>query len=126
MLEMGWGGCPMWSLEGHWPAVPVTCGRRLRFKTGRCPHSHACWQTPHPHDECVKSAESLGGTKRATSVNMPLLRLQSSEGKFAMSREIEPVRRSFCRRGSGTFTEVARLVCYKKRRRHLSPRTGLC
>ena len=43
---------------------------------------------------------------------VPLLRLQSSEGKFtmSMSREIEPVRRSFCRRrhvyGSGTFGAV--------------------
>ena len=51
-----------------------------------------------------------GGTKRATSVNMPLLRLQSSEWKFIMSREIEPVRRSFCRHGSCTFTGVALLV----------------
>ena len=34
-----------------------------------------------------------GGTKRATSANMPLLRPQSSEGKFTMSREIEPVSR---------------------------------
>ena len=46
----------------------------------------------------------------APNVNMPLLRLQSSEGKFAISREIEPARRSFCRRGGRTFTEVARLV----------------
>ena len=44
-----------------------------------------------------------GGTKRATSANMPLLRLQSSEEKFTMPREIEPVRRSFCRHGSCTF-----------------------
>ena len=51
-----------------------------------------------------------GGTKRATFVNMPLLRLQSSEGKFTMCREIEPVRRPICRHGSCTFTEVARLV----------------
>ena len=50
-----------------------------------------------------------GGTKRATSVNMPLLRLQSSE-KFTMSREIEPAHGSFRRHGSCTFTEVARLV----------------
>ena len=35
--------------------------------------------------------------------NMPLLRLQSSEGKFTMSREIQPVRRSVRRH------EVARL-----------------
>ena len=41
---------------------------------------------------------------------MPLLRLQSSERKFTMSREIEPVRRSFRRRRSCTFTEVARWV----------------
>ena len=44
-----------------------------------------------------------GGTKRATSVNTPLLRPQSSEGKFAMSREIEPAHRSFRRRRSCTF-----------------------
>ena len=50
------------------------------------------------------------GTKRATSENMPLLRLQSSEGKFTMSCEIEPVHRSVCGHGSFTFTEVARLV----------------
>ena len=37
-----------------------------------------------------------GGTERATSVSVPLLRLRSSEGKSTMSREIEPVRRSFC------------------------------
>ena len=36
-----------------------------------------------------------GGTKRATSANMPLPRLQSSEGKVTTSREIEAVRRSF-------------------------------
>ena len=35
------------------------------------------------HQRC-----STGGTKRATSVNTPLLRPQSSEGKFTMSREI--------------------------------------
>ena len=38
--------------------------------------------------------------------------MQSSEGKFAMSLEIEPVHRSFCRRGSCTFTEVARSAVY--------------
>ena len=36
--------------------------------------------------------------------------LQISEGKFTMSPEIEPVRRSFRRHGSRTFAEVARLV----------------
>ena len=41
---------------------------------------------------------------------MPPLRLQNSEGKFTRSREIEPARRSFCRHGSFTFTEAARLV----------------
>ena len=51
-----------------------------------------------------------GGTKRATFVNAPLLRLQSSEGKFTMSHEIEPVRRSLRRSRSCTFMEVARLV----------------
>ena len=38
-------------------------------------------------------------------LNVPLLRLQSSEWKFTVSREIEPVRRSFCRRRSCTFTK---------------------
>ena len=38
-----------------------------------------------------------GGTKRATSVNVPVLSLQSSEWTFTMSREIEPVRRSLRR-----------------------------
>ena len=42
--------------------------------------------------------------------DMPVLRLQSPEGKFAKSREIEPVHRSCCRHGSGKFTEVARLA----------------
>ena len=51
-----------------------------------------------------------GGTKRATSESTPLLRLQSTEGKFTTSHEIEPVRRSFRRHGSSTFAEVARLV----------------
>ena len=51
-----------------------------------------------------------GFTKGATSVNMPPLLLRSSEGKFTESRETDPVRRSFCRRRSCTFTEVARLV----------------
>ena len=39
---------------------------------------------------------------------MPLLRLRSSEGKLTMSRKIEPVRMSFCRHGSCTFTEPNR------------------
>ena len=42
--------------------------------------------------------------------NMPLLRLQRTEGECTMSREIEPVRRSLCRHGSCMFTEVAHLV----------------
>ena len=42
---------------------------------------------------CVRNAARI----------VPLLRLQSSEGKPATSRDIEPVRRSFCRRGSCTF-----------------------
>ena len=46
-----------------------------------------------------------GGTKLATSVNMPLLRPQSSGDKLATYREIEPACRSFCRHGSCTFTE---------------------
>ena len=53
---------------------------------------------------------SSGGTKLETSANMPLLRLQSSEGKFTMAREIEPVSKSFRRHGSCAFAEVARLV----------------
>ena len=56
-----------------------------------------------------REREIPGGTKRATSVSMPLLRLQSSEGKSATSREIEPVRGSLRRvrkshvHGSGKF-----------------------
>ena len=60
--------------------------------------------------QCSAPRRGAGGAKRATSLNMPLLWLQSSEGKFGMSVEIEPVRRSFCRRRSCTFAEVARLV----------------
>ena len=52
-----------------------------------------------------------GGTKRATSANMPRLHLQSSEGKFTMSLEIEPVRRSFCRHGSCTFLQKWHVWC---------------
>ena len=51
-----------------------------------------------------------GGNKRATSVNMPLLRPQSSEGKFTASRKIESVRRSLRGHRSCTFMEVTRLV----------------
>ena len=46
----------------------------------------------------------------ATSMKVPLLCLQSSEGTFTMSRENKSVRRSFCRHRSCTLTEVARLV----------------
>ena len=74
------------------------------------------FQSPDPffwtkvrHLPC-QVAQYSGGTERATSVNTSLLRLQSSEGKFTTSREIEPVRRSFRRRRSCTFTEAARLV----------------
>ena len=48
--------------------------------------------------------------KRATSVKMPRLRLQRSEGVFTKSREVEPKRRSFRRRRGCTVAEVARLV----------------
>ena len=54
--------------------------------------------------------QSAGGTKHATSANVPLLRPRSSEGKFAAYHEVEPVRRSLRRLGSGTSTEVARLA----------------
>ena len=60
-----------------------------------------------------------GCTKRATFVKMPRLRLQSSEGKFTMHREIKPVHRSLCRRGSCALTEVARLAP-SAHRQHLS------
>ena len=49
-----------------------------------------------------RSSGESGGTKRATSANMPLLRLQSSEGKFTMSREIGQYA------GPSAGTEVAR------------------
>ena len=61
-------------------------------------------QTTAPQNSTNRSTARSGGTKRATSVNVPLLRLRSSEGKFTMSREMKPVRRSFCRHGSCTIT----------------------
>ena len=50
-----------------------------------------------------------GGTKRATSVTMPLLRLQSSEGKFNVSRnrartQVLLQARTLHVYGSGTFS----------------------
>ena len=72
-------------------------GRRSRSNSINIPAAGAARQTSV-------------GTERATSVNTPLLRLQSSEGNFTRSREIEPVRRSLCRHRSRRFTEVARLV----------------
>ena len=36
--------------------------------------------------------------------------VRRGDSQFMMSREVEPVSRSFCRRRSCTFTEVARLV----------------
>ena len=72
-----------------------------------------------------------GGTKHATSESAPLLRLQSSEGNFTTSheieqvlrhrgkfheieietsREIEPVRKSFRRRRSRASAKVANSV----------------
>ena len=53
-----------------------------------------------------------GGATCATSVNMPRLRLQSSDGIITLYREVEPVRRSFCRHGSCTFTEVGTLGAF--------------
>ena len=80
---------------------------RTRSKSPPDFHPESSLQKPLPDiaEVCIS-----GGTKRATSVHVPLLCLQSSEGKSTMPREIEPVRRSFCRHGSCTFTEVARLV----------------
>ena len=67
-------------------------------------------ERPRARGQSLFLESMSGSTRRATSANMPLLRLQSSEGKFTTSREIEPVRRSFRRRRSCTLTEVARLV----------------
>ena len=58
-----------------------------------------------PRPGCCGHGTS-GGTKRATSVSMPLLRLRSSEGKTTTSRKIEPVRRSL---GPSAGAEVPRL-----------------
>ena len=60
------------------------------------------WKRPGPlnqPDPRLEGSEGQAGSKRATSANTPLLRLRSSEGKFAKSREIEPVLMSFCRHG---------------------------
>ena len=66
------------------------------FRRPIAPTSHAPGRLTH----------LSGGTEHATSANVPLLHLQSSEGQLT-SREIEPERRSFCGRRSCTFTEVA-------------------
>ena len=66
-------------------------------------HSCAYPTAIHHHQEVA--ARRSGGTKRATSISMALLCLQSSEGKFTMSREIEPAGRSFRRRRSCPFAE---------------------
>ena len=63
--------------------------------------------------ECPRSKP--GGAKRATSVNSAASAPAELGGESPVSLEIEPVRRSFCRHGSCTFTEVARLVPYGQR-----------
>ena len=45
-----------------------------------------------------------------TSVNVPLLHLRSSEGRFTMSCKVEPVRGSLSRCRSCTFIEAAQLA----------------
>ena len=102
------------------PLVPSRpCLRQAsRFGWGRASERRACGGAAAVslvHERLARSGGLSGGLsggpRRAASVNVPLLRLQSSEGKFASSREIGPVRRrSYCRHGSCTFTEVARLV----------------
>ena len=72
--------------QGSWPVYPSVHHSRLATITCTLPRYIVPQLTP-----------ISGGTKRATYVNMPLLRLQSPEGKFTMSHEIEPARRSLCR-----------------------------
>ena len=67
-------------------------------------HLHQHTRAAHARKSAnMVSANMPGGTKHATSLNMPLLRLQSSEGKFTMSREIEPHLRKWRVYRSGTF-----------------------
>ena len=107
-------------------------GRRLRSISDHTQHDLSlghdrCDVHVDVHDTCDRNMISLsrtrtcsqshkvcdvwsGGTKRAASVYMPLLLLQSSVGNFTTSDGTKPVRRSLRRRRSCSFTEVARLV----------------
>ena len=107
-----WRPCsPTSAGEATGPGPGKRCIRSLRPISIQCQDSgfQRAWLeqnlnfkgwNSHVH---IRSLPGPGGTKRATSVNVALLRLRSSEGKFTMSCEIESERRSFCRH------EVARL-----------------
>ena len=72
--------------------------RRHRRRSG----AHGRLEQLRPRLERVLGGEGEGNiqakkTKRATSANAQLLRPQSSDGKFTMSRAIEPVQQALAR-----------------------------
>ena len=71
----------------------------------RTPKGQSCWQM-----RAHIVLQSPAGTKRATSVNVQLPRLQRHLCTGSISRDIVHVPSELCRRRSGTFTDVARLV----------------
>ena len=58
----------------------------------------------------VQTPHLTSGSANQQLASLLEVYVERRSGKFTMSREIEPVRRSFCRHGSCTLTEVARLV----------------
>ena len=54
-----------------------------------------------------KKSQFLDTTERATSMNVPLLRLQTSEEKPTMSRETRPLQGCLCGRRSRTLVEAS-------------------
>ena len=86
--------------------IPADCSKHLPdpgldsvFQLRRKPRAGVHCQTLEPE-----------GTKRATSVNVRLPRLQKDLRTGSMSRDIVNFPSELCRRRSGMFTEVACLV----------------
>ena len=88
----------------HAPAAPA----RRRYKPEeRAADTGARQKTQLP---VFKIGDYPEGTKRATSVNVQLLRLQKDLRTGSISRDIVNFPSKLCRHRSDMFTEVARLV----------------
>ena len=119
------GGPPTWSDRRHWQFPPrILSDRHARFRfcsdslpraaphpvemlRARLPVRALLTTEPPPRSLCgasVRRHQTCEVREHATSAPAEF------GWKYTMSREIEPVCRSFCRCGSHTFTEVARLV----------------